>query len=60
MTQSMFVVEKKNLKTDYTQLVGVFDSRELADAGAEQSLEYNESDDWNMIITIVPLNNDLG
>jgi hypothetical protein len=56
----MFVVEKKNLKTDYTQLVGVFDSRELADAGAEQSLEYNEPADWNIQITIVPLNNDLG
>ena len=60
MTQSMFVVEKKNLKTDYTQLVGVFDRRELADAGAEQSLEYNEPADWNIQITIVPLNNDLG
>jgi esterase/lipase superfamily enzyme len=60
MTQSMFVVEKKNLKTDYTQLVGVFDSRELADAAAEQSLEYNEPADWNIQITIVPLNNDLG
>ena len=60
MTQSIFVVEKQNLKTDYTQLVGVFDSRELADAGAEQSLEYNEPADWNIQITIVPLNNDLG
>ena len=60
MTQSMFVVERKNLKTDYTQLVGVFDSRELADAGAEKSMEYAEPADWNIQITIVPLNNNLG
>ena len=56
----MFVVERKNLKTDYTQLVGVYDSRELADAGAEKSMEYAEPADWNIQITIVPLNNDLG
>jgi hypothetical protein len=56
----MFVVEKKNLKTDYTQLVGVYDSRELADAGGQESMEYAEPADWNIQITIVPLNNDLG
>ena len=60
MTQSMFVVERKNLKTDYTQLVGVYDNRELADKGGEDSMEYAEPGDWNITITIVPLNNDLG
>jgi hypothetical protein len=57
---SMFVVEKQNLRTDYRQLVGVFDSRELADAGAEKSMEYAEPADWNIQITILPLNNELG
>jgi hypothetical protein len=56
----MFVVEKQNLRTDYRQLVGVFDSRELADAGAEKSMEYAEPADWNIQITILPLNNELG
>ena len=60
MTQSMFVVEKQNLKTDYRQLVGVYDSRELADAGGEESMEYAEPADWNITVTIVPLNNKLG
>jgi len=59
MTQSMFVVERKNLKTDYTQLVGVYNSRELADAGGEESMEYAEPADWNITITIVPLNGEL-
>lgn len=60
MTQSMFVVEKQNLKTDYRQLVGVYDNRELADKGGEDSMEYAGPGDWNITITIVPLNNDLG
>ena len=60
MTQSMYVVEKQNLKTDYRQLVGVYDSRELADAGGEESLEMNDPDNWNITVTIVPLNNKLG
>ena len=60
MTQSMFVVEKQNLKTDYRQLVGVYDNKELADKGGEDSMEYAEPSDWNITITIVPLNNDLG
>ena len=60
MTQSMFVVEKQNLKTDYRQLVGVYDNRELADKGGEDSMEYAEPADWNITITIVPLNGKLG
>jgi len=60
MTQSMYVVEKQNLKTDYRQLVGVYDSRDLADAGGEESLEMNDPDNWNITVTIVPLNNKLG
>tara|TARA_R110000851_G_scaffold23304_3_gene68330 strand:- start:154 stop:336 length:183 start_codon:yes stop_codon:yes gene_type:complete len=60
MTQSMYVVEKQNLKTDYRQLVGVYDSRELADAGGEESLEMNDPDNWNITVTIVPLNGKLG
>ena len=57
---SIYVVEKCNLKTDYKQLVGVYENKELADAGAEESMEYAEPADWNIQITIVPLNNDLG
>ena len=60
MTQSMYVVEKQNLKTDYRQLVGVYNSRELADAGGEESLEMNDPSNWNITITIVPLNGKLG
>ena len=60
MTTSIYVVEKQNLKTDYRQLVGVYDSRELADAGGEESLEMNDPDNWNITVTIVPLNNKLG
>jgi|TARA_R110000850_G_scaffold65293_1_gene146131 hypothetical protein len=60
MTQSLYVVEKQNLKTDYRQLVGVYDSRELADAGGEESLEMNDPDNWNITVTIVPLNGKLG
>ena len=60
MTQSMFVVEKQNLKTDYRQLIGVYDNRELADKGGEDSMEYAEPADWNITITILPLNRKLG
>ena len=60
MTMSLYVVEKQNLKTDYRQLVGVYDSRDLADAGGEESMEYAEPADWNITVTIVPLNNKLG
>jgi hypothetical protein len=60
MTMSLYVVEKHNLKTNYQQLVGVFENRELADAGGEKSMEYAETADWNITVTIVPLNNDLG
>ena len=60
MTQSMYVVEKQNLKTDYRQLVGVYNSRELADRGGEESLEMNEPSNWNITVTIVPLNGKLG
>ena len=60
MTMSLYVVEKHNLKTNYQQLVGVFENRELADAGGEKSMEYAEPGDWNITVTILPLNNDLG
>ena len=59
MTTSIYVVEKQNLKTDYRQLVGVYDSRELADRGGEESLEMNDPDNWNITVTIVPLNGKL-
>jgi hypothetical protein len=56
----MFIVEKQNLKTDYRQLIGVYDNRELADKGGEDSMEYAEPADWNITITILPLNRKLG
>ncbi len=60
MTQSMYVVEKCSAKTSYRELVGVYSTKELADRGGEESLEFNEPADWNINITIVPLNNKLG
>ena len=60
MTQSMYVVEKQNLKTVYRQLVGVYNSRELEDRGGEESLEMDDPSNWNITITIVPLNGKLG
>ena len=60
MTQSLYVVEKHNQESNYQQLVGVYDSKEKADAGSKQSLELHESRKWNCTITVLPLNNDLG
>jgi|TARA_R110000782_G_scaffold250905_1_gene338377 hypothetical protein len=60
MTQSLYVVEKHNSKANYQQVVGVFDSKEKADAGGKQSLEFQDSGKWNITITILPLNNELG
>ena len=57
---SIYVVEKCSAKTDYRELVGVYSTKELADAGGEESLEFNEPENWNITITIVPLNGKLG
>ncbi len=57
---SIYVVEKCSAKTDYRELVGVYSTKELADTGGEESLEFNEPADWNITITIVPLNGKLG
>jgi hypothetical protein len=56
---SIYVVEKCSAKTDYRELVGVYSTKELADIGGEESLEFNEPEDWNITITIVPLNGKL-
>jgi len=40
--------------------LGYLKIEELADAGGEESMEYAEPADWNITVTIVPLNNDLG
>jgi len=60
MTQSMYVVEKCSANSAYRELVGVYSTKELADAGGEESLEFNEPENWNITITIVPLNGKLG
>ncbi len=57
---SMYVVEKQKRHSDYRQLVGVYENKELADAGGEESLEFSDPDNWNILITIVPLNGKLG
>jgi hypothetical protein len=57
---SIYIVEKCKRLTDYRELVGVYENRELADQGGEESLELNEPADWNIIITILPLNGKLG
>ena len=49
---SIYIVEKCKRLTDYRELVGVYENRELADQGGEESLELNEPADWNIIITI--------
>ena len=56
----MYVVEKQKRHSDYRQLVGVYENKELADAGGEESLEFSDPDNWNILITIVPLNGKLG
>ncbi len=56
---SIYVVEKCSAKTAYRELVGVYSTKELADSGGEESLEFNEPADWNITITIVPLNGKL-
>lgn len=60
MTTSIYVVEKQNKHSEYRQLVGVYENKELADAGGEQSLEMNDPDNWNIQITILPLNGKIG
>jgi hypothetical protein len=57
---SMYVVEKQKRHSDYRQLVGVYENKELADAAGKESLEFNDPDDLNILITIVPLNGKLG
>lgn len=60
MTTSIYVVEKQNKHSEYRQLVGVYETKELADAGGEESLEINDPDNWCIQITILPLNGKLG
>ena len=59
MTQSMYVVEKCSANTSYRELGGVYSTKELADRGGEESLEFNEPANWNITITIVPLDGKL-
>ena len=60
MTTSIYVVEKQNKHSEYRQLVGVYENKELADAGGEQSLEMNDPENWMIQITILPLNGKIG
>ena len=60
MTMSIYVVEKQNKHSEYRQLVGVYENKELADAGGKESLEMNDPDNWYIQITILPLNGKIG
>ena len=56
----IYIVERVSRHSEYRHLVGAYENKELADAGGEESLEFSDPDNWNILITIVPLNGKLG
>jgi hypothetical protein len=56
MTKSIFVLEKLHLPTNYRQLVGVYETKLLADQAAVACLELTEPPAWHTTISILPLN----
>lgn len=60
MTTSIYLVEKQNKKSGYTKLVGVYDSKERADEAGVNKFEFDDSNNWQVIITILPLNDEIG
>jgi|TARA_R110002153_G_scaffold161640_1_gene314024 hypothetical protein len=53
--QSIYIVEKSKLHEYYTQLVGIYSTKELADQAGKESLEYNDEKEWSYTITIMGL-----
>ena len=60
MTTSIYVVEKQSKTSDYRKLVGVYDSKERADEAGVNKFEFDDSNNWQVIITILPLNDEIG
>ena len=56
MTTSIYVVEKQNKQSQYRKLVGVYTSKELADEAGANKFEFDDPDNWQVQITILPLN----
>lgn len=59
MTTSIYVVEKQSKSTDYRKLVGVYDSKERADEAGANKFEFDDTDNWQVLITILPLNDEI-
>lgn len=59
MTTSIYVVEKQNKHSEYRKLVGVYDSKELADEAGANKFEFDDPDNWQVLITILPLNDEM-
>ena len=59
MTTSIYVVEKQKKRSDYRKLVGVYDSKERADEAGANKFEFDDPDNWQVLITIVPLNDEM-
>ena len=59
MTTSIYVVEKQSKSTDYRKLVGVYDSKERADEAGANKFEFVDPDNWQVLITILPLNDEI-
>lgn len=60
MTMSIYVVEKQNKHSGYRKLVGVYDSKERADEAGANKFEFDDPDNWQVIISILPLNDEMG
>ena len=60
MTMSIYVVEKQSKTSDYRKLVGVYDSKERADEAGANKFEFDDPDNWQVIISILPLNDEMG
>ena len=59
MTMSIYVVEKQNKHSGYQKLVGVYDSKERADDAGANKFEFDDPDNWSVLITILPLNDEI-
>ena len=59
MTQSIYIVEKQSKNSEYRKLVGVYDSKERADDAGANKFEFDDPDNWQVLITILPLNDEI-
>lgn len=59
MTTSIYIVEKQSKSSDYRKLVGVYDSKERADEAGANKFELDDPDNWQVLVTILPLNDEI-